>query len=405
MPQDRRIRLSEPTFDGGDRAAVAALFRGGRLTQGENVRGFEKEFGAWNSLGPSQRCMMVNSGSSANLLMAEWLARYRAPDTGRREIIMPALTWSTAVAPFIQRGFTPVFVDVGHDYILSPRAVEEAISERTCAILAVHLLGNPCNMDELVRLADQSHVVLLEDCCEALGARWGNRTVGTFGKMASWSFYFSHHLNAIEGGMLASPAGFTVPLALREHGWIREYPEANRNQIAMENPELDPRWIFDELGYNLRSTEVNALLARRGLRLQSWAGDKRRSVAGWYRENLVSDPRVLDHPSLDGRALPNPFSYPLRVALPDGAAGRLRGHLEADDIETRPIMSGDIRLHPWFSANRSRWRTASDMPNTVDAHKRGLLLPCHPKLHPAQLQRIRRSIDAFLKAETGVGLS
>lgn len=345
---------------------------------------------------------MVNSGSSANYLAIEWAKRH-AQEHGlvRNEVITPALTWATTVAPILQHGLKPVFVDVGPDLVLDPAKVRDAITERTLSVFPVHLLGNPADMHAFYSLR-RDDVTLLEDCCEALGSKLDGRNVGTWGDAATWSFYFSHNLSSVEGGMLAYPEEDRWPLAWREHGWTRSYAKADKEAINKQHPNLDPRWVFDELGYNFRSTEFNAALALVQWERQGEFNNRRLEIAQAYHDRLRHS--TLTHVNFKTGAIP--FSYPLLVnGGKDYARVELVAALEQAGIETRPILTGDIRQHPWYQRNNHAWRSVGESSWTTRAHQQGILLPVHPRLSNYDVDYVIHTVNSFLKTETGEGLT
>ena len=217
-----KIRLHEPTFGEDEIAAAVDVLRSTQVTHGAKVREFERAF-ARNQM--VAHGVAVNSGSSANLLLVSALTN---PATVGRllpgdEVIVPALSWSTTVWPLVQHGLVPVIVDVNPGtFNISPEQIERAISRRTCGLMPVHVYGNPCDMEALVDLAVSYDLELIEDCCEALGAAYAGQPVGTFGRGGTFSFYYSHHMTTIEGGMVvtSSPrldAGACVRQSVR-HG-------------------------------------------------------------------------------------------------------------------------------------------------------------------------------------------
>src|SRR3990167_8707878 len=195
IPGKTRIPLSSPTYGAPEVIEALDSLMSTWVTMGKKVKTFEAMFaeyiGTWHGV-------MVNSGSSANLLALSALGLQPG-----EEVITPAVTWATTVFPIAQVGAVPVLVDVERDsYNISPDAIEAALTPRTRAIMPVHLLGNPCNMDAIMDIAERHKLYVIEDCCEAHGAEYHGRKVGSFGDAASFSFFFSYLISTIEGGML-----------------------------------------------------------------------------------------------------------------------------------------------------------------------------------------------------------
>ncbi|MEY2532094.1 MAG: CDP-4-dehydro-6-deoxyglucose reductase, partial [bacterium] len=229
-----------------------------QVTMGERVREFEQAFAEFMG---SRHAIMVNSGSSANLLAMSVLASDRIPNGLRPgdEVIVPAVTWATTISPVLQLGCVPVLVDIDADTPnRRPQDLADAISPRTRAIFPVHLLGNPIDMPALMDVAAEHDLMVIEDTCESLGSTIGGRKVGSFGQFGTFSFYFSHHITTIEGGMLVTDDDELADLArsMRAHGWTRDM--SNRDELEAASPWIDPRFLFVNLGYNLRPTELQA---------------------------------------------------------------------------------------------------------------------------------------------------
>ena len=202
---------------------------------------------------------MVNSGSSANLLALSILShpslknRIKSGD----EIITPAVTWVTSVYPILNINAIPRFVDVKlNDYTIDPVQIENAINKKTKALLVVHLLGNPCDMNQITKIAKKHNLWLIEDSCEAHGAKYNGKYVGSFGDISTFSFYASHHITTMEGGMLTTNNKGLNELgrSMRTFGWSREL--GSKKQLEKKFPNIDSRFLFVNTGFNFRPTEI-----------------------------------------------------------------------------------------------------------------------------------------------------
>jgi CDP-6-deoxy-D-xylo-4-hexulose-3-dehydrase len=245
-----------------DLDAVCALLRQDDpvLTQSRNVRAFEEEWSAWLGV---KHSVFVNSGSSANLLT---LAALRELHGAGGEVIVPTITWVSDIAAVLHCGFQPVFVDIDPLTLgMDNEQVLAKITPRTRAVFLTHVLGynalGRLLLDEMCRRG----IALLEDVCESHGATLDGRKLGTFGLASNFSFYYAHHLSTIEGGMVCTnDADFyeTVRM-LRSHGLVRELDsDSRKKEYADEHPDLNPEFIFACPGYNVRSTEINAVIGR-----------------------------------------------------------------------------------------------------------------------------------------------
>ena len=224
---------------------------------GPKVKEFEEVFAS--SFGWTDG-VMNNSGSSANLLAVAALANPATEDGLRPgdEVIVPALSWSTTVWPLIQCGLKPVIVDIDPaTFNIDPNEIEQAIGPKTRAVMIVPVYGNPCDMDAIVEICKRRNLILIEDCCEALGAYYDGKAVGKFGRVGTFSFYFSHHLTTLEGGITVTDDFELAELMriLRAHGWVREVKD--RERWLKKYPEFDPRFLFVNVGYNLRPMELS----------------------------------------------------------------------------------------------------------------------------------------------------
>ena len=249
------VPLNEVSFGQPEIDEVMDSLKSGFVTMGEKVARFENEFAAYHG---AKYAVMVNSGSSANLvaITAFMEAGWLMPGD---EVIVPAVTWSTGIAPLIQNDLVPVFVDADEKTLCMDMAkAKEAVSGSTKALFPAHILGNSCDMSAAKHLAKVRGLGMIEDCCEALGTTFISKKVGTFGNIGTFSFYFSHHITTIEGGMLLTDNEIFADIcrSLRSHGWTRGL--ACQKERENEHPLIDPRFLFIVPGYNLRPTELNA---------------------------------------------------------------------------------------------------------------------------------------------------
>ena len=229
------------------------------LTQSSEVQAFEREWSAWLGV---KHSVFVNSGSSANLLTISALREHYGPG----EIIVPTLTWASDIASVIQCGFKPVFVDVDRRTLgMDSAQVIAKITAQTKAVFLTHVLGYNALSRSLVDELQARGIPLIEDVCESYGATFEGRKLGTFGLLADFSFYYAHHLTTVEGGMISTNDStlYETLRMLRSHGMVRESTSnALRQSYAERYPDLNPDFIFAFPAYNVRSTEINAVLGR-----------------------------------------------------------------------------------------------------------------------------------------------
>ena len=229
------------------------------LTNSSKVKEFETKWGEW--LGTKYN-VMVNSGSAANELSLLYL-KHKFPQGG--EVIIPPMAWVSDVAAVLHNDFTPVFCDIKlNNLALDIEDIKRKITNRTKAILLIHILGYNGLSDELIQICKEKNILLIEDVCESHGATFNGKKVGTFGDISNFSFYYAHHMTSIEGGMICTDDHDIYQLirAFRSHGMLRETTDENlKKKVLNENPDLNKDFVFLEAAHNFRSTEINAVLA------------------------------------------------------------------------------------------------------------------------------------------------
>jgi CDP-6-deoxy-D-xylo-4-hexulose-3-dehydrase len=346
-PGQPRLPLHVPSFGADEVNEAIDSFLSTRVTMGEKVRRFEALWAEYLGVGEA---VMVNSGSSANLLAAAALVNpaFPRPLAAGDEVIVSAVAWSTTYFPLVNVGLVPVLVDVDLDtFTIDPEAAARAVGPRTRGLMPVHLLGNSCDMRALGALASRHDLVMVEDACEAHGARFEGKFVGTFGAMGTFSFYFSHHISTIEGGMLVTddPGLADLTRMLRAHGWMRDV----KKKPAILNAPIDERFLFVNLGYNFRPMEIQGGFGLHQVaKLEPFIKVRRDNVDYW-NAGLRKHARWLRE--CRGRDTNGSrsvwFGYPISVR-PEAPFSRdeLVRFLESRRIETRPIMAGNFREQP-----------------------------------------------------------
>lgn len=378
------VRLHEPTFDEQEVSAAVEVLRSKNVTQGEKVREFEKAFR------PYFHSVACNSGSSANLLAISALKAMGKLKDGD-EVIVSALSWSTTVFPLIQHNLIPVIVDCEPDTLnIDLKEARAAIGPKTKAIMPVHVYGNPCDMIALYDLCKDYNLVLIEDCCEALGAEYSDVPVGYGADVATFSFYFSHHITTLEGGMVVTPNENTADMLRiqRSHGWLRDSDRA-------VPAGFDRKFCFVELGYNFRMTEVNAAIGLCQLPKLSGFVDKRRAAFSAYAQALCHIPYFrFQQENKNGKNSCFGFSIIL-----DGApftVSEFRQYLEVRGIETRPIICGNIAKQPVMA--KYEHRVFGSLRNATDVMQNGFSLGCHQDVTPSQVEYVAHAMGDFIRS-------
>ena len=281
------LRLMEDNITREDLDTLIEFLKGTpRLTQSSNVRAFEEEWSRWLGVRYS---VFVNSGASANLIATTAL-KYLS---GGGEIIVPTLTWVSDIASVLQNGFVPVFVDINpRTLCMDSDQVIAKLSEKTKAVFLTHVQGFNGLTDRLLDALEERHIPLIEDVCESHGASFKGKKLGSFGLVSNFSFYYAHHMSTIEGGMVCTNDRTIYETArmLRSHGMVREsLSDEMKQQYARDNPDLSPDFIFAFPGYNMRNTEVGAVLGRSQLKRLDENNVRRRRNFECFLENLDSD--------------------------------------------------------------------------------------------------------------------
>lgn len=397
-PNKPVVRLHEPSFGPEEICAGLEPMLTTFVTMGKKVKEFEKQYASHFG---HKYGVMNNSGSSANLLAIAAIANKQTENclNPGDEVIVPALSWSTTVWPLIQLGLIPVFVDCDlASFNFDMDKLEAAIGQKTKAIMLVHVYGNPCDMDRINEIVKKHKLQLIEDCCEAMGAEYKGKPVGTFGRVATFSFYYSHHITTLEGGIcVTDDYDLTETMrVLRAHGWSRE---AEGHQKYVEKyPDIDPRFIFINLGYNLRPTEVNAAMGM--IQLPKLAGfiEKRRKAAAYFLEKLdkYSKYFLFQQETEKGKHVWFGFALIVKEDAPFKASD-VALHLQSKNIETRPIIAGNMARHP--ALNDYQHRIAGNLNNADTIMQRGLAFGCHHAVDEAACDYIIGQIDSFMEAQ------
>jgi len=332
--------LASDTWGKEEIQAIQKVIQSGRYTMGPSVKQYEKEFSDYFGCVDA---VMVNSGSSANLLAIALLSvKYGL----KGDIIVPAVSWSTTFFPVHQYGFKLNFVDIDRDTLnIDVNKIEKAITPNTSAIFAVNLLGNPNDFNKLKQICDKHKLVLIEDNCESLGAKFENKHTGTIGQLGTFSFFFSHHLQTMEGGMIAvqnkDDADFLR--SLRAHGWIRDLPNEN-NIYNKTGDNFKDSFTFVTPGYCVRPLEMSGAIG--SVQLKKWPDmrEKRLKNAQYFKERFKDLKGVRTQKEIGGSSWFG-FSIVLEGHL-EGKREQVIKTLTENKVETRPIVAGNFMKNP-----------------------------------------------------------
>jgi CDP-6-deoxy-D-xylo-4-hexulose-3-dehydrase len=412
------IPVSGKVYDDAEIEAGCRAVKAGCWTAGPETAAFERELAQFVGV---RSAMFVNSGSSANLAAISALtstelgeARLNPGD----EVITCAVGFPTTVNPIIQNGLVPVFVDARlPTYNLDESQLESAWSERTRAVVVAHTLGNPANLLSIdtKHIGRTEHLWMVEDCCDALGSVYSARTMaGQYGSMATFSFYPAHQMTTGEGGAVVSDNPKLMKLARSFAGWGRDCwcdPGKDNtcgqrfNQQHGELPHgYDHKYTYSHVGYNLKSTDIQAAIGREQLKkLPAFIEARKRNHAALYaglkpleeffilpEEELGSDPAWF------GFALTVRNGTPYDAHSPFTRADIVR-HLESRKIATRPIFAGNLTRQPAYIGVG---RKVGELPVADKIMRDSFWIGCWPGLGPEHTDYMVESVIEFVKAAT-----
>lgn len=362
-------------------AAMEALVCG-PVTQGWRVKRFEDEFAKAHGR-PEEHAVFCNSGSSANLLAVAGLALQPG-----EEVITSAVGWPTTVWPIVQCGGVPVFADVDPSTMnVTHNAFWKCWRPPAYRCFLVHLMGNPLPLREPTW--DGPEADTLEDCCEALDAEIRGQKVGSFGRFGTFSFYISHHITTIEGGMVLcrDKADADRIRQMRDHGLTRSLPWEKREVLERQHPDIDSRFLFTETGYNLRGDEIRAAIGLVQFAKRIPWIQKRRDIAKAWTDALDED--VFQPIQWAPGAVP--FAFPL-VCRGDYRA-KLLAYLESHGIENRPLVAGNMALQA--AMRKVKHRIVGDLPGANFLHTHACYIGIHPDMSDGEFEQVGEILREF----------
>lgn len=338
-----KFPLATASWGAEEIAAMQRVMASGMFSMGANVQAFEGDFAAYIG---SRHCVMVNSGSSANLLMVAALFYTRNPQLKLQrgdEVIVPAVSWSTTYYPLYQYGLKIKFVDIDLETLnYDLDQLEAAVTDKTRAIMAVNLLGNPNDFGRITRIIAGRDIILLEDNCESMGARYEGKMAGTFGVMGSFSTFFSHHISTMEGGLIVTDDEelYQILLSLRAHGWTRNLPKQNLVCGDKSDDPFEESFRFVLPGYNVRPLELEGALGIEQVKRLPSLIEERRKNGKLLQQTLGKHPDIIIQKELGESSW---FGFSL-VIRPGSQLTRkaLLARLTELGFECRPIVAGNF---------------------------------------------------------------
>jgi len=370
--------LTESVLESRDINSAIKVLKSKKITMGPKTKQIEAYF--QNKI-VKTNSLMVNSGSSANLLIFQCLInpmvkKLKPGD----EVLIPAICWSTSLWPIIQSGLKVKFVDIDLSTLnIDLNDLKKKISKKTKALMLVHALGNCTDMTMLINICKKNKIILIEDTCEALGSTYKNKPLGTFGDFSSFSFYYSHHITSGEGGMVCTKNTKYLEIikSLRSHGWSRDL--SNNKSLSNKYKHIDKNWIFINSGFNLRTTDVNAAIGLEQLKRIKTILSIRKYNFLKIKKSLLENKKynnqftILNDQKDSSVAW---FGIPIILNSNDKKYKQyVMGNLQDKGIMTRPIISGNFAKQP--SIQLYKIKIDYKLPNADLIDKKAFFLGLH----------------------------
>jgi CDP-6-deoxy-D-xylo-4-hexulose-3-dehydrase len=408
-PGETRVHYASRVYDERELIAAVDACLDFWLTAGPNAATFERRLAEIVGV---RHALLANSGSSANLVAISALRsrRLERPLEPGDEVVTSAATFPTTVAPIVQNGLVPVFVDCElGTYNLDPEQLEPALSDRTRALFFAHTLGNPVDMERVLAFARAHDLYIIEDACDALGSIYDGQMVGSFGDLATLSFYPAHHITTGEGGAVLTNDPQLARIAQSVRDWGRDCHCTHESPPGgacgrrfewhipgLEEP-YDHRYLYSEIGYNLKMTDIQAAIGLAQLdKLPDFVVARKRNFARLY-EALEPYAAFLILPAWSERADPAWFAFPIAVR-PGAPFTRhdLTGWLEERNIETRFLFAGNITRQPGY--RHIQHRVVGDLPNSDLVMRSTFFVGVYPGLDDARLTYIQEAFGDFFRS-------
>lgn len=409
VPGETPVPVSGKTFDSAEMRMLVDSSLDFWLTTGRFAEQFEREFARWFGV---RECVLANSGSSANLLAVSALTSSKLGDRRLRpgdEVITLAAGFPTTVNPILQNNLVPVFIDVTvPTYNVDVTQLEEAVSSRTRAVFFAHTLGNPFDLGAVTAFAQRRDLWMIEDCCDAVGATYRGQKAGTFGDLATTSFYPAHHITMGEGGsvLMEKPLLRTLVESFRDWGrdcWCAPGKDNTCGkrfewQLGDLPCGYDHKYTFSHIGYNLKMTDMQAAVGVAQLTKLPGFIEARRRNFSVLREGLRELEEFFVLPEATPGSDPSWFGFPLAVR-PEAPFTRnqVTRHLEERKIGTRLLFGGNLTRQPAY--REATFRVAAPLVNSDFVMDRVFWIGTYPGLTPPMIEYMLESLRCFAPAE------
>ncbi len=408
IPGKSMVNYAGRVFDAQEMQNMVSAVLDFWLTAGPYAAKFEEALSSFLNV---REVVPVNSGSSANLVALTTLCSQQLPERLQPgdEVIVPAASFPTTVNPIIQNNLVPVFIDsrLG-DYNLDVDQLEEALSSRTRALFFAHTLGNPADMDKVMRFVQKHDLFLIEDTCDALGTTWDGKLVGTFGHLATLSFYPAHHITLGEGGAVYTNKPKLAKIARSVRDWGRDcwcgYDNPVNGKCGLrferEVPGIpgfyDHRYYYTEIGYNLKLTDPQAAMGLAQMsKLPDFIASRKQNFAYLY-EQLGKFEEYLVLPTWHAKADPSWFAFPLyvRESAPF-MRHELTRFLEMNKVQTRLLFAGNVLRQPAYQQIASR--SVGDLAVSDKIMRGAFFVGVYPGMDQPRLDYMIEQFENFFR--------
>ena len=375
--------LKDSTFRSKDLIEGIKVILSRNVTMSKVTKKFEKIFSQKMKMPFS---LMVNSGSSANLLAFQCLINpYRKKRLKKGDhVLVPSICWPTSFWPIIQSGLKPVFVDVDkYSFNIDLKDLEKKITKKTKALMLIHVLGNSTNMEKLNKILKKNKIILVEDTCESIGAKYKNKFLGTFGDFSTFSFYFSHQISSVEGGMICckTKEDEDIIKALRSHGWSKDL--SNQRKLEKKFKDINKSFFFVNSGYNLRPTDIQAAIGLSQFKSLNNFIKVRKINKNKIINKIITDSRWNNQVRfLEKTKNVDPSWFGLTMLMDKKFKKKRKSiliKLDKMGIENRPIISGNFLKQPAIKKYKFIQKS-SDFPNANYVHEFGFFVGLKNKI-------------------------
>ena len=394
-----KFPLKDSTFRNKDLIEGIKVILSKNMTMSKITEKFEKIFSKKLKI---SHPLMVNSGSSANLLAFQCLINpYRKERLKEGdEVLIPAVCWPTSLWPIIQSGLKPVFVDVDKEtFNICLKDLEKKISKKTKVLMLIHVLGNSTNMGQLIKIIKRNKIILVEDTCESIGAKYKNKYLGTFGDFSTFSFYFSHQISSVEGGMICckNKQDEDIIKSLRCHGWARDLSDQKKIEKTYIN--INKNFLFVNSGFNFRPTDIQAAIGLSQFKsLNSFIKIRKINRSKIIKGLIVNKKWDNQVKFLEGKNNIKPSWFGLSMLLNERFKKRknlILDRLDKLGIESRPIIGGNFLKQPALRKFNLKQKS-KNFPNANYIHDHGFFVGLGSKI--INRNQITKFVNIFFKS-------